>query len=251
MAKIFPSYSSAAAECGEGYYDADIAKVIAYRTAKWKDTVKAEEWLWSDHVYNPVLAVGIAGTELTARPLRVLDFGGGCGIHYFFVRLVFRQSLKWAIVETPIMAEHAAQVSEGAFEVYDNIAEAIVSLGSVDLVVTSGTVQYTPDPMVALDELIAIGAPYFMLARFPFLDPSTISLQEGPLSANMEQFGPMPPGMMDRTIKCPITFAKYAIVKSKFEQAYDRLLTLPAPSANYRLGSQTIMGGTNMYRRKG
>lgn len=251
MAKLFPSYSSAAAECGEGYNDADIAKVIAYRTAKWKDTVGAEEWLWNDHVYNPVLAVGIAGSELTARPLRVLDFGGGCGVHYFFVRLVFTQSLQWAIVETPKMAASAAQVSEGAFEAYDNIADAMKSLGSVDLVVTSGAVQYTPDPMVTLDELIAIGAPYFMLARFPFWTQTIISIHEMPLSKNMEQFGPMPSDVRDRTIKSPITFVKYTDVKYKFERAYDRLLTLPSPSANYQLGSQTILAGTNMYRRKG
>jgi putative methyltransferase (TIGR04325 family) len=159
--KISPNYLSAVAECGDGYSDADIAKVIAYRTGKWKNTLREEEGLWSDYAANPVLAVGIAGADLTARPLRVLDFGGGCGIHYFFARFAFTLPLKWAIVETPIMAEHAGQVSEGEFEAHVKIATAVTSLGSVDLVLTSGAVQYTPDPMATLDALIAIGAPLF------------------------------------------------------------------------------------------
>lgn len=237
------------AECGDGYSDADIAKVIAYRTSKWRDTPKEEEWLWSDHATNPILAVGIAGANLTTRPLRVLDFGGGCGVHYFFARSVFTVPLKWAIVETPTMAEHAARVSEGAFEVHDKIAPALKSLGSVDLVLTSGAVQYTPDPMAALDALIEIGAPYFMLARFPFWNKTMFGIQPGRLSEHMHSFAPMPPGMTDRTVKCPVTFVRYADVKSRFEKAYDRIFSFSASSGNYQLGDHTILAGTQIYSR--
>jgi putative methyltransferase (TIGR04325 family) len=248
--KLFPNYLSAAAECGDGYCDADIAKVIAYRTSKWKDTHWEQETLWSDIATIPVLAVGIAGINLMARPLRVLDFGGGCGVHYFFARSALALSLKWAIVETPIMAEHAAQVSEGKFEAHDNIAPAVTSLGGVDLVFTSGAVQYTPDPLATLDALIAIGAPYFVLARFPFWTQTTIGIQQDPLSMHLQSFAPMPPRMADRTVKCPVTFVKYADVRSKFQQAYDCFLLYAAPSGNYQLRGQTILGGTLVYRRK-
>jgi putative methyltransferase (TIGR04325 family) len=252
--KIFPNYLSAMAECGDGYSDADIAKVIAYRTSKWKDTPrdspKAEEWFWSDHATNPVLAVGIAGVNLTARPLRVLDFGGGCGVHYFFARYLFTVPLKWAIIETPIMAEHAARVSDGEFEAHDAIAPAIKSLGNVDLVLASGAVPYTPDPMATLDALIAIGAPYFMLARFPFWTQTTIGIQRGRLSEHMDSFAPMPPGMGDRTVKYPVTLVKYADVKSRFERAYDRILSFSAPTGNLQLGDHTILAGTQIYRRR-
>ncbi len=248
--KMFPSYLAALAECGDGYNDADIAKVIAYRTVKWKDALKEKELLWADQATNPVLAVGIAAADQAARPLRVLDFGGGCGIHYFFARVAFRLPLRWAIVETQRMLEHAALISAGEFETHNTIACAVESLGGADLVLTSGAVQYTPDPMSTFDALIAIGASYFMLARFPFSRETMFTIEQAPLSEHMQGFAPMPPGMIDKSVKCPITFVKYSDVRSKFDHAYDRLLSLPAPSADYQVRDQMILGGTNMYRRK-
>jgi hypothetical protein len=146
------------------------------------------------------------------------------------------------------MAEYARQVSEGEFDAYDKIETAVESLGGVDLVLTSGTVQYTPDPLTTLDALIAIGAPYFMLARFPFCHDSMFAVEQAPLSGYI--VGPMPPGTPDKMVRCPVTFVKYAEVKTKLENVYDRLLSIPSPSANYQFGSQTIMAGTHVYRSK-
>jgi hypothetical protein len=121
IVKVLPNYSSAAMECGDGYSDSEIAKVIAYRTSAWKRMINDENF-WLDQIVVPNLAIGTAGADLPMRPLRVLDFGGGCGFHYFTARFSFTMPLKWAIVETRVMAEQAAEVSEGEYDVYDEIA---------------------------------------------------------------------------------------------------------------------------------
>jgi putative methyltransferase (TIGR04325 family) len=249
IARVFPNYSSAAMQCGDGYSDSEIAKVTAYRTREWKRALNDEQ-LWADQFIYPNLAVGIAGADLTMRPLRVLDFGGGCGVHYFTARFVVTMPLKWAIVETRVMAEQAREVSEGEFEVYDEVAPTVASLGGVDLVLTSGAIQYTPDPLATLDALIGIGAPYFMLARFPFWGQRMMVAIDKQFLSKQAGGGPMPPGIFDRAVNCPITFVQFADVRSKFEQAYDRVMMLLTPSANYQFGAQTIFGASILYRRK-
>jgi putative methyltransferase (TIGR04325 family) len=247
--KICPNFISALAECGEGYDDPDIAKVIAFRTAKWKGEIG--EALLLDQITNAVFAVGIAGANLTERPLRVLDFGGGCGIHYFSARSVFTAPLKWAIVETLTMVEHAAPIGAGGnFEAYDGITQAASSLGRVDLVLASGAIQYTPDPMASLDALIAIGASYFVLARFPaWGGQTTIGIQSGWLAEHMKSIGRMPPNITNRVVKCPITFVQFSSVREKFQKAYSLVLAVPSPSADYQVLGKGILGTTWVFRR--
>jgi putative methyltransferase (TIGR04325 family) len=248
--KIYPSFNSALAECGDAYNDPDIAKVIAFRTAGWNRNF--EDKLWPDNVANTLLAVGIAAANLTERPLRVLDFGGGCGIHYFTARSAFTLPLKWAIVETPVMLEHAAPMgAKGNFEVYDEITQAASSLGRVDLVIASGAIQYTPDPMASLDALIALGAPYFALARFPaWAEQTTVGIQSDLLSNHLNGLVPgMPPNITDRIVKCPITFVKFGRVKAIFQEAYNHVLTVSAPTGDYEVLGKKLLGTALIFRR--
>jgi putative methyltransferase (TIGR04325 family) len=243
--KIFPDFASALAECGDGYNDSDIAKVITFKTAEMKDGIGM---LWPEQLTNTILAVGIAGANLTQRPLRVLDFGGGCGVHYFAVKSAFVAPLHWAIVESRIMVNNAKAISAGQFEAYDQITAAVSALGCVDLVHASSTIQYVPEPTASLDALIGLGAPYFMLARFPiWTEQPIVGVQTTTLESN--GIGPMPPDVSNRTVKYPITFLNIDDVMAKFEKAYRLVLALPSPSSEYKVRGERIAGTTLIFRR--
>lgn len=85
----------------------------------------------------------------------VLDFGGGCGIHYLQAQ---DQAVRWAIVETPAMVERAAELATDRLRFFTDIAEAAAWLGDVDVMHSNGALQYTPDPVGKLTQLCAIRA---------------------------------------------------------------------------------------------
>ncbi len=244
--KIFPDFASALAECGDSYNDPDIAKVMAFKTAKIKDHIG--NMMWPEQFTNTILAVGISGADLAQRPLRVLDFGGGCGIHYFAARSAFIAPLHWAVVESRIMADRARTIGAGQFEAYDQITSAASALGRVDLVHASSAIQYVPEPMASLEALIGLRAPYFLLARFPvWAGQPLVGVQESMLANN--GIGPMPPDMADRTVKYPITFLNIDDVRIRFEKVYRLILALPSPSAEYQALGEKIAGATLFFRR--
>ena len=59
----------------------------------------------------------------------------------------------------------------------------------------------------------------------------------------------MPPGMLDREIKYPVTFTNYDEVLRTLAQ-YKPVLAMPSPSAIYEIGGQRTQGVTAIFRAK-
>lgn len=242
---IYPDYASALAACGQGYSDADIADVIAYKAKFPLDVAQ----YFPEPALNTLVALGIASGTITSRPLSVLDYGGGCGFHYFQAERVFGP-MRWAIVESEPMATRASEVGQGRFVAFSGIGPACAWLGNPDLVHTSGTLQYVPDPIASLEELLALRAPYLMLARFPVWSGETkVGTQTSHLSGN--GIGPMPAHVRDRVVRYPITFVDLDTVLGLIEQSgYEVLLTTPSPTADYVVAGVPSLGRTLFCRRR-
>jgi putative methyltransferase (TIGR04325 family) len=241
---IFPNFASALAACGQGYNDGEIADVIAHKTSLAVD----HRQLAPEQAINSILAVGIAAAETTGRPLTVLDFGGGCGFHYFRVIAAIRTPLRWAVVETPTMAERAAKLAQDRFEVFTTLAEAVAVLGRVDLVHASSAIQYVPDPLATLTSLAALRPRHFALARLPVWGmPQTVGVQTSPLSAN--GIGPMPPHIADRPITYPITFVNFDDVMRALAD-YEIAMSMASPSSAYEIRGQRVPGISLIFRAK-
>ncbi len=236
VTEIFPDFASALAACGEGYNDGDIADVIAYKASLPVDLRQFAP----EQAINSILAVGISAAETVERPLKVLDFGGGCGCHYFRVAPTIRAPLRWAIVETPTMAERAAKLAPGHFDVFTTIAEAAAALGRVDLLHASSAIQYVPDPLATLTALAALRPRHLALVRFPVWGMAqTVGLQTSPLSAN--GIGPMPPHIADRPITYPVTFVNFDNVM-RILADYEIAMAMPSPSSIYEIRGQRVPG---------
>lgn len=227
--EVFPNFATALAACGQGYNDFDIAEVIAYKTVI---PVNRRQFA-PEQAINSLLAVGIAAAEIRDRPITVLDFGGGCGFHYFRVVSAIRTPLHWAIVETPAMAERASKLAQGGFQVFTDIAVAADALGRIDLVHASSSIQYVPDPLQTLKALTKLRPRYFGLLRFPVWGrPPLVGLQASPLSAN--GIGPMPPNIPDRMITYPVNFTNFDDVMNFFGD-YEIAMTTASPSSTYEI----------------
>ena len=244
VTETFPDFASAAAACGPGYQNPLIADVIAYKTSLGVDPRQFAP----EQAVNSILSVGIAAAAITERPLTVLDFGGGCGFHYFRVTAALRAQLRWAVVETPAMAERAVKVAQGRFEVFTEIPAAAAALGAIHLIHASSSIQYAAEPLSTLKALAALRAPYFMLARFPIWSrQQTVGVQTSPLAAN--GIGPMPPDIEDRQVRYPVTFANFDEVM-QIMSAYEIAMAIPSPSSNYNVHGQHVQGISLIFRAK-
>jgi putative methyltransferase (TIGR04325 family) len=245
VTQTFSDFDSALVVCGAGYNDSDIVSVVGFRATQPVGDVLPP------HAINPILFIGIAAAEATDRPLTVLDFGGGCGFHYCMVAAAIRTPLRWAIVETPIMAEHATAVAQGRFDVFTDIGDAAAALGRVDIVHASGSIQYVRDPLATLQTLAALRARHFVLARFPWWDRAQIvGVQDSLLSGN--SVGLLPPGITDRPIRYPITFTNYRDVqRTLVEYETGSLIRSQGQLWDYHIRGQAIAPEISViFRRK-
>ena len=202
-----------------------------------------------EQAINSILTVGIAAAEIRDRPITVLDFGGGCGFHYFRVVPTIRTPLRWAIVETPTMAERASKLAQDRFEVLTDVDPPPQRRwdGSISFMPRS-SIQYVPHPLETLEALTALRPRYFGLLQFPVWGrPSMVGLQASPLSLN--GIGPMPPNVADRMITYPVSFTNFDDVMKIFVD-YEIAMTAASPSSTYEIRGQPVQGISVIFRAK-
>jgi putative methyltransferase (TIGR04325 family) len=241
---IYGSYAEALAGCG-GYEEADLLDVIAAKTRIVRDEAAALEPAASNGDLHSLLALMASELETRHSPLKVLDFGGACGAHYYKLRrLAPRQQLHWVIVETPGMAARANGLVPGgaSLSAVASIAEAVDALGTVDLVHASGTLQCTPNPCAALAEMLAIRAPVLLLTRGAVTTSGReiIVVHESSLASNGP--GPLPPGFQDRSVSYPFVFASRDRLLAQLHAVYRRILMLPDHSGHVPVNQEPVSG---------
>ena len=109
-----------------------------------------------DVIFRKTLAYKPSGEwPEIAGAASVLDFGGGCGLHYKQAR---SPTVRWAVVESPAMVERASELSTERLQFFTSISDATAWLGPIDLMHSNGALQYTAEPEVTLRQLCALGA---------------------------------------------------------------------------------------------
>lgn len=170
----FAEARCAAAALGHAYSDREMAQLVVEKTVCFRDHI----------ANNPLVVSAITLRRLWAiqqllprEHLRVLDFGGAAGQHYFEIQHSIKSlergkgqghggepHVTWHVVETEAMVAAACPLSCDALRFFPSIEAAMVGFVP-DLVLSSGTLQCVPDPLETLKALMAIGAPHLFLTR--------------------------------------------------------------------------------------
>lgn len=137
--RLFPP-----SETLEGYEHPELVDLIFRKTAAYRPT---GEWLEAKDAKT------------------VLDFGGGCGLHY---KQANSPTVRWAVVETPKMIERTKELATDRLRFFTSIPEAADWLGDVDLMYSDGALQYTPSPEQSLRDLCGINAKQMLWRRLLF-----------------------------------------------------------------------------------
>ena len=101
--------------------------------------------------------------------LRVIDFGGACGAHYFAARAFFGDRaalhIRWQVVETSTMVNRARELQNEELTFATSLSETRLATGDLDLTHSAGALQYVRDPARQLAELVDCGGRFLMLSR--------------------------------------------------------------------------------------
>lgn len=181
----------------DGYGDAALVDVIVRKTCRLRDLARIDDVLSGEQLLPTIAGVAAAGA---VQPLRVLDFGGAAGAHFLAAKAAFpARRMRWAVVETPSMAEAAAaKLGNDELHFFTDIATAAAWLERVDLVHCDSALQYAPEPETTLDTLIGLAAPAMLWARLMLADRRERFVQTSRLKDNGP--GPLPDGIADRAV---------------------------------------------------
>ena len=192
---LFPS-----SETIEGYEHPELVEVVFQKTKAYTPDSR-----WSE----------------TAKT--VLDFGGGCGLHYKEAGL----DARWAVVETAAMVARASELATDKLKFFTSIQAAAEWLETVDLVHSNGALQYTPDPCKTLNELVAIGADVMIWRRLAFSENAKTETQ----TSNLIDNGP------GRIISARNKLVRYSVNKipeSEFIEAHGPYKLTDRSANNFR-----------------
>jgi len=136
--------AGALSACGSGCNDAIYAESAVSGCLRLKSQLARQ----------PVASLGAIHTRvlwalcgMAREPLRVLDLGGGAGLHYFVAKAALgeKASFQWNVVETEAMVRAASSLASGELCFFTDIAGATDGWVGPDVVFASGVMQCLPD----------------------------------------------------------------------------------------------------------
>ena len=200
--RVFDSWAQALAASGEDYENQSIVDLVDFRTGCFRRSGLTELPL---SVLQSATAVAIAA-EGRDR-IRVIEFGGACGICYYQLKRLFPQlCFDWRVVETTEMAaagtrSHASE--ELSF--HSELEAALRGMDEVDLVHSSSTLGFLENSHETLAELLHVNSRYLLISRVCLVEGAEdfIVLHRPPLSIN--GYGSeVPPGFRNRMVSYPV-----------------------------------------------
>lgn len=252
--KFYNSYNEALTECTRyGYENEELCHMVADKTRVYFEELKKN----TPHLNyaNAFLLYAIGQTfDNSNGSVSLLDFGGACGTHYFSTRKFLPPDLrfKWIVIEAKRMVQAAKLKKLSGNELFfmDNINKVIESDSKIDLVYTSGAIQYVDEPYDCLKKLLKVGATYILFERMilGFSDNDVISIQKSLLSANGP--GRLPDGYQDKFVAYPRTVMSYQKFINVVVDSYDLMWTFSDNDEVFRIKEGNEFKGGMLFRKK-
>jgi putative methyltransferase (TIGR04325 family) len=247
--KIYPTFAAALEACqGFGYEEGNLLRCLRLKAEALRDRCKTappELWIGDLLALNAITA---SGTDV-----RVLDYGGGPGRHYFPIRAALPEGVRlhWCVVETPGLVREAKPLETDELTFVDSLAAARDMLGKPDVVFSSGALQCIPDPVATLAELSAVRAPWLVLARMGAAnDGNTIAIvQNSRLSWNGGDG--LPPGIQDQDARVAIIYVAKRDLDAVADGAGYRAVAYAPDPSGVETSVQHLVTGYAVLRQLG
>jgi putative methyltransferase (TIGR04325 family) len=247
--KFFSNYIEAQAACSSaGYEDFDLIKTVFEKTRLVKEQMLNGKFPLSDSAAQSLAAILLA-LRAGQKQLKIIDFGGACGTHYFQLRPFLPSDLQldWVVVETPAMVKKTKTFETGELRFVTSIVEAKENLQIIHLLHSSGALQYVPSPQATIQEFIACQPAYIFLNRLALSASETmITVQESFLGANGP--GTLPDGIPDRLCRYPVTYFPKRRCEEMLSQNYR--VTMEFADTKTWVGEKEIFVNTGIFAER-
>jgi putative methyltransferase (TIGR04325 family) len=180
----YASFKDALAAAGvtgdDCYQQQTILETTLDRTLDLERESKLPEHVISARAIRLLAAFEMALRVRKNGTLRVVDFGGAVGGHYFQLRRYLPARVRWQVVDLPLTAQ-AGRNAFGSqelrfYERLDNLPP-----GPIDIVLASSSLHYTPKPWESLRSLLALEPSWLLIDRQPLIvDGDRLTVQTVP-----------------------------------------------------------------------
>lgn len=228
----------------EGYSDKSILQKTLESTLKVKNgeaVFERDSFIFDEIQYSWGLLASLFKVAVeNGNSLKVLDFGGALGSHYFQNKK-FLQPIKikkWTVVEQ----KHYIDV--GNKKIADGIlsfAYSIEDVNNADVLILSAVLQYFPNPYEWLEKFIAKKIPYIVLDRTAFSTEGRdrLTLQKVPPEIYEAQY---PAWFLDKSKVFSVIQKEYELI-AEFQDTIDVIEEIPSEykGALFRLKNESII----------
>lgn len=251
--KEYENYAMAIKACtADAYQNAELCNMISDKTAIHLKNLKNKPYSLNSTNVFLLSAINQYINTFSKENLKILDFGGACGAHYFETRRFISQdfSLEWFVVETNQMVK--AAIDKGLSRDELKFVNSIEDINTeIDFIHSSGALQYVPDPYELLNRLIKVRANWVFFNRMMFNenDRDFVTVQKSFLSLNGP--GKLPAGYRDKIISYPHTTMSFRKFNSTMlAHDYELEWLFDESSGSYRIKDEKIVGKGLLYIRK-
>ncbi len=241
----YSTYQEALKLCTtNAYEEAELIEVILKKTKRFSDNFNEQTAIISNTNAYSLLSLINPVIESKSNHIKVLDFGGACGAHYFQLRNLLDKRLKlsWIVVETPEMVKQAKVLETDELSFTSDFELAVNKLGEIDLLHTSGTLQCVEKPYEYLTQILQTNAKWILFNRLGLnkLDRDVITIHSSKLSWN--GIGDLPEGYTDRWIRYPFNFPSESKFVNKIREHYAITAKFEDKSGMYNVKGEDIIG---------
>jgi len=183
------------------------------------------------------------------RELKVLDFGGGAGHHFYsMVDTILHKIICWTVVETPAMVASATKLNTDDRLTFE---DSLLKISDVeyDLILASSSIQYSPEPLKTLNELINIKSKYFFITRMPVWEfPTKKLIQKSALSSNGP--GRQLYELNDGIVEYELTILNRELFESYFENRFETIFRSLETEGVHEIDGRIVHHYGYLFRRR-
>jgi putative methyltransferase (TIGR04325 family) len=166
-----------------------IAHTLETIAAQRTRVERAPAVVLDSRVMQLLTAFHLAFDRQPGQPIRVLDFGGSAGIHFFSLApfLARRWKVDWTICELPALAQAGARVYGDQIRFVGGIDQ--LGQERFDVALASGSLPYVPEPRTTCEALLD-RCDALIVNRTPFIESPTdrLAVQQVQLGAGVVRY---------------------------------------------------------------
>ena len=229
-----------------GYFDQDIANLVAFKT---EATLNKNTCLYSLLDLQSISAIGIARQFCASSTFRVADIGGACGLHYFNAKRLFQETVfSWQVYETKPMIQ-AAEKFKSAELHFDTLP---AQFNDFDLIHCSGTLGFIKESDEMLEKILNSDVPFILLARICTVvnSPQDVFVLHKHLLKYDGPGAELPDFFSDKTVAYPARLFSRQKFEEKLCRNYQIIFKVRDASAELKVKNHHTVGMTYFLRRR-